>query len=89
MNITINIASVIPQEKQNGSEKYFQVNPYDKNEANKTIEKNTSKKIGQNASKTIDFKAYLDNMIQELKLLTTPLGKIITMNMMMGTEQPD
>ena len=54
-NITVNSDNVIPQEKQNGGEKYCQVIPYEKNEANKSIEKNSNK--------TIDFKYYLDNII--------------------------
>ena len=45
--ITANSDSVIPKEKQNGSEKYFQVITYDKNEANKSIEQNASKRIEQ------------------------------------------
>ena len=44
------------------------------NEANKIIEENLSEIIEQNEIKTIDFKAYLHNMIQGKNLLTTPLG---------------
>ena len=36
----------------------------------------------------IDFKAYLDNMIQEANLLTTTIGKHIPSNLMKDTEQP-
>ena len=43
-NITIDSASIITQEKQNGDDEYCQVNTYDENEANKSIEGNTSKK---------------------------------------------
>ena len=84
MNITFDSDSVIKQEK-NGSEKDRQVNPYDKNESNMSIEENASEIIEENASKKIYFKAYLDNPTQETKLLNTPLGKIITRNLKMGT----
>ena len=50
-----------------------------------TIEQNESKKIEQNASKTIDFKSYLNNMLEETKLMNTSLGNIINRNMMNGT----
>ena len=36
-------------------------------------------------SKTIDFKAYLRNMIQEANLMTSTLRKSITKNLMTGT----
>ena len=49
--ITIDIASIIPQEKQNGGEEDRQANSYIKNEADKSIEENASKTIEQNASK--------------------------------------
>ena len=42
--------SVIPQEKQNGSEKDRQAIPYKKDEVNKSIEENGSKTIEQKAS---------------------------------------
>ena len=38
VNITVNSSSVIPQEKQNGSEKDCQADPYNENEANKSIQ---------------------------------------------------
>ena len=62
-NITVNSASVIHQEK-NGSK----ANPYEKNEANKSIDENASHKIY--------FKSYLDNLIQDANLMTTSLGKL-------------
>ena len=83
-NITIDSAIVITNEEQNGSQKYFQGNPYNQNETNKSIEENAGKTIEQKASKLIDFKAYLNNMVQKANLLTTPLGKSITRNMMTG-----
>ena len=36
-----------------------------------------------------NFNTYLDNLIQEAKLLNKPLGKSIPRNLMIGTEQPD
>ena len=36
----------------------------------------------------IDFKAYLENLIQEANLLLTMLGKNNSSNLMMGTELP-
>ena len=85
VNTTIKSDSIIQQEKQNGSKKDRQENPYDKNEAKKSIKEIASKKIEQdaiktiekNASKIIDFKTYLDNLIQETNLPTTPLGKVL------------
>ena len=53
--------------------------------AGKTIEQNSRKIIEQNVSERIDFKGYLNNMIQETNLLTTMLGKSITRNLMTGT----
>ena len=44
-NIAIISYNAIPQEKQNESEKYFQENPYDGNEANNGIEVNANKTI--------------------------------------------
>ena len=44
-SITVNSASAIPQENQNGDEKDRQANPYEKNESNKIIEKNGIKTI--------------------------------------------
>ena len=41
--------------------------------------KNASETIEQNASKTIELKAYLNNLIQEENIPTTLLGKIITL----------
>ena len=41
-NITVNSISLISQEKQSGDEEDFQVNPYVKNEGNKSNEENTS-----------------------------------------------
>ena len=66
---------------------YCQPNSYDKNEAIKSIEENASETIEQNASKKIDFKAHLDNLIQEENLTTTLFGKNITRNMMTCMEQ--
>ena len=37
--------------RNNGSEKYLQADPYNKNEANKSIEENASETIEQSASK--------------------------------------
>ena len=73
-NITVDSASLIPQEKQNGNEEDHQVNPYEKNEANKSIKENTSKTLNKRERK-IDFKAYFENLIQEANLLNTPLRK--------------
>ena len=51
----------------------------------KTIEQNTSKKIEQNASETIDFITYLENMLSKGNSPTTTFGEIITRNLMTGT----
>ena len=53
---------------------------------NKSIEEIACETIEQNGSNKIDFKPYLENLIQETNLMTTPLGKSITRNMIMGTE---
>ena len=45
LSITVDSDSSIRQEKQNVSNKYHQVNPYDKYEANKIIKEITSKKV--------------------------------------------
>ena len=52
------------------------------------LNKNASKKVGHNVSKTIDLESYLKNFLEGTKLLTTPLGNIVTTNLMRGTEQP-
>ena len=49
--------SVIPQGKQNGSEKDRQAIPYDKDEVNKSIEENGSKTIEQKEKEKIEQKA--------------------------------
>ena len=51
------------------------------------LNKNASKKVEHNVSKTIDLEAYLENLLEGTKLLTTPLGNIVTTNLMRGTEQ--
>ena len=54
---------------------------------NKTREKylkNASERIEQNASKTIDFITYHENMLSEANSPNAPLGKDITRNMMPG-----
>ena len=56
-NINVDSASVLSQEKKNGSIKNCQANPYSKNEANKSIEQNASKTIEQNVSERIYLKA--------------------------------
>ena len=56
-----------------------------KNEANKRTKINTIETIEQNASKAIYFLTLLDNLLKETKLMTTPLGKIITRNWTIGT----
>ena len=64
-------------------------------DARKTIEQNTSATIEQNASKTIkvgtakDFLTCINYLLEESRHMTTLIGKIITMNQMTGTEQPD
>ena len=55
----------------------------------KIIEQKKSKTIEQNASKTIDFITYLENMLSEGNSPTTTFGEIITRNLMTGTEQSD
>ena len=65
------------------------MNPFEENEANKSIEEIASKTIEQNESKTIEFKAYLDSLLSEENLLTTTLDKSITRNLMTGTDQLD
>ena len=85
VRITIDVYSIIPQEKQNGSEEDCQANIYVKDEANKIIEENASETIKQISRKTIDFKTYLDNMIQESNLLKTTIGKTIIRNLIKGT----
>ena len=52
--INVDSDSVFTQEKPNRGEKYCQAITYGKNEANKSIEQNTSKKTEQNTSKTIE-----------------------------------
>ena len=56
-----------------------------KNEANKSTKINTIETIEQNASKAIYFLTLIDNLLKETKLMTTPLGKIITRNRTIGT----
>ena len=85
-NITANSDSVILQEKQNWSKKIAMRILTTKKGVNKSIEEIACETIEQNGSNKIDFKPYLENMIQETNLMTTPLGKSITRNMIMGTE---
>ena len=49
VKITFNSASVITQEKQNGSQEHHQANTYNENEVNKSIEEKASEKIEQTA----------------------------------------
>ena len=63
VNITVNSDSVIPQQKQNGSEKDCQAGTYNENEANKSIEEITSKTIEQNARNRIE-QIVLENKLQ-------------------------
>ena len=56
-----------------------------KNGANKSIEEKASKTMEQN---TINFKAYLNNMIKGANLTTNTLRESIPSNMMRGAEQP-
>ena len=51
--ITVNIASVITQEKK-GNVEYYQANTYNKNEVSKSIEEKSSEKIEQTSSETIE-----------------------------------
>ena len=53
-NITVNISSVITKEKQNGIREDLQLNTYNINEVNNSIEEITSKKIEQNAINNIE-----------------------------------
>ena len=54
VKITVSSVSLILWEKPNENEEDCQVNPYEKNEVNKSIEENTSKNIEQIASNTIE-----------------------------------
>ena len=45
---------VYSHREKKGSDKYCQLNPYNKNEAYKSVEQNASKTIEQNMSKTIE-----------------------------------
>ena len=71
-------------------------------EARKIVEQIASKKVEQIANKTIEqiamkkikavtekyFIPCLDNLLVESRKMTTPLGKSITRNWIIGTEQP-
>ena len=58
------------------SDKYHQAIPYNKNEANKSIEKILSKTIKQNTNETIDFITCLKNMLSEANSPKIRLGKL-------------
>ena len=60
--------SVIPQEKQNGSEKDRQAIPYDKDEANKSIEENGSKKLNKMKKKQLNKERANKRKLQEIRL---------------------
>ena len=54
VDITVDIVSIIPQGKQSGDEEDRQVNPYKENEANKSNEENSRKKIEQTAINQVE-----------------------------------
>ena len=71
VNILVNSDSVIPQDKQNGSEEYFQEDCkiyYDKNESNGSVNASKkiakSKKIEQNMSKKLNKMKQLEKREQ-------------------------
>ena len=86
-NITVNNDNLIPQKNKMGVSKIIRkiVKFLTEKMSQIRVLKKSRKIIEQNVSERIDFKGYLNNMIQETNLLTTMLGKSITRNLMTGT----
>ena len=58
VSITADSASIFPQEKKNGSEKYCQEDhniPYDENEANNSIAKKRAKQLNKTEEKKLIY----------------------------------